>query len=84
MNVQSKFHWDATVEVCGEGIDKLPQFKKLMGKKLYISGVQFYQSRHFREGAYTDSYLVAPIEYQGFEHDEDVWIGGCNLRLVVN
>lgn len=82
MIVQWKFPKEALVEVCGEGIEKNPAFQKLLGKKLYILAAQWYQSIYFREDASTDSYLVAPIEFQNMEHDEDVWIGGCNLKLV--
>ena len=82
MNVQRKFHWDSLVEVCGEGIERLPQFKDLIGKRLVVDAVQWYHSKNYREDATTDSYYVFPEEYKGMEHDEGKWIGGCNLRLV--
>ena len=82
MQVHWRFSKDAIVEVCGEGIERLPQFKLLIGKKLYIDGARWYQSTHYREDATTDCYCVAPIESNGYEHDDYTWIGGCNLRLV--
>ena len=81
MLVHWRFSKAAIVEVCGEGIERLPDFQKLIGKKLYISGARWYQSKDYRDDVTMDAYLVAPVEYQGYEHDEDVWISGVNLRL---
>lgn len=82
MIVSKRFAFGSFVEVCGEGIEKLPQFQSLIGKKLIVDSVRYYQSRHFRADGYTDAYFVFPAEFEGTEHDEGEWIGGCNLRYM--
>lgn len=82
MNVNWKFPKTSIVEVCGEGIERLPPFQKLIGKKLHVMAARWYQSIHYKDDAWTDDYFVEPIEFQNMETDEGVWIGGANLRAV--
>lgn len=82
MVVTRKFSFGDIVEVVGEGIDKHPTLKHLIGEQLVIDGVHFYQSCHFGPDAYMVSYSVFPVQYAGGEHDEEVLVGECNLKRV--
>ena len=52
----------------------------LVNVPLIITGIRWYQSRHFRPECYMVSYLVSPLAMEGLEHDDDRWVGEGNLR----
>lgn len=52
-----------------------------------IRAVKIYQCDAYKKECFTISYLVEPLEFCGFEHDEDEWISevsiiGVNNKLI--
>ena len=43
-----------------------------------INSVQVCQTEHMRPECFMISYLVEPLEYIGYEHDEEEWIPECH------
>lgn len=78
--MSKKFQFGQHVEICGYGIETHPLGIKFAGKTLVVDSVRFYQSRYMRPDAYMVYYNVFPVEFEGFEHEEDEWVYEANLR----
>ena len=50
------------------------------GMAYIVVGQSKWQSRHLRPECWMVCWNISPVEFEGMEHDEDIWVGDATLK----
>lgn len=49
-------------------------------KQWVVVGKRMYQSRWMRPECWSMYYHLSPVEMEGMEHDDEIWVSGVDLQ----
>lgn len=49
------------------------------GAQYIVVAQSKWQSRHYKPDCWSISWQLSPIQYDGFEHDEEIWVSQADL-----